>query len=245
MTLTFTILGINTVTLTVKDNYGTSAIETLLVKVTNPLLVNIDGSMFLTDTDLNYLPLFLNHYPEVNVTISGGVVRTVNPRHVLEWINVTNIGAMPLQSLKLNELIPLDWQVSQALKPEKAVHVYFANTTSLETNPEITRPSTIAVSPGHPELIRVAIPSFNATEIGHPLMPSQTILLSIRLSYALIGTSQSAAAYPRYYAFGAHAEAWTMTGFLGTTSGNVDLFGGEFYALAKTVGNRNHEPTIV
>ncbi len=246
-TLTFTVLGMNTVTLTVKDSYGASAIETLLVKAINPLLVTIRGSMFLTDTDLNYLPIYhqVDAWREVNVTISDGVVRTVNPRHVLEWVYITNSGYIPVQSVKVNEHLPLDWEISPASRPEMGVHVYFGNTSSLATNKDITQLSAISVSTGNPESIQVAIPNFNTTEIGHPLMPGQSFLVSVTLTYALIGTSQSAATYPRYFSSTAHIEAWTMTGFVGNNPGDINLFGAEFFALARTVSNRSHEPTIV
>ena len=240
-TLTFTVLGMNTVTLTVKDSYGASAIETLLVKAINPLLVTIRGSMFLTDTDLNYLPIYhqVDAWREINVTISDGVVRTVNPRHVLEWVYITNSGYIPVQSVKVNEHLPLDWKISPASRPEMGVHVYFGNTSSLATNKDITQLSTISVSTGSPESIQVAIPNFNTTEIGHPLMPGQSFLVSVTLTYALIGTSQSVATYPRYFSSTAHIEAWTMTGFVGNNPGDINLFGAEFFALARAVSKSN------
>jgi hypothetical protein len=52
-----------------------------------------------------------------------------------------------------------------------AIHVYYADTTSLSTDLEITQPSAITVSTGNPEKAHLSIPSFIATDILHPLMP--------------------------------------------------------------------------
>jgi hypothetical protein len=226
-TFPFPVVGVWTVTLTVQDNYGTSAIRTVLVAVINPLQVS--ASVFFTNSNLNYLP-------EVNVTLVNGVIRSVHPGSVLAWVNVTNTGSIPLQSLKLNENLPLDWTAKPPWLPSKAaVHVYYANTTSLATDTEITQPSTITSSTGSPKYIQVAIPSFNATEIGHPLMPGQSILISVNLGYALIGTPQSAATYPRYYSGGALVLAWTATGFAGNEAGYGQF--ATFIALALSVGS--------
>ena len=239
----FPFFGVWTVTLIVRDNYGTSAIETLLINVEN---LRLSVSMFFTDSDLNSLQLteFEFPTPTVNVTISGGVVRTVNPRHVLAWVNITNSGAVPFQSLKLNHSLPVDWTVDPPWLPGKgAVHVYYANSTSLATNPEITQTSTITVPTGDPSSIQVAIPSFNATGIGHPLMPGQSILLSVNLSYNLVGTAQSAATYPRLYFSEANTEAWTTSGFVGNKS--TDIGKAELGVRTSTVGQWNYKPAIV
>ncbi len=114
-----------------------------------------------------------------------------------------------------------------------AIHVYFAKTTSLAKNPEITQPSTITVSSGNPQTVQLSIPSFNATTIGHPLMPGQSILLSVKLTYGLIGTSQSASSYPRNYTDTAVAATWAQASFTGTEfTGSGSAF---FTADAKVV----------
>src|SRR5256885_11918974 len=61
-----------------------------------------------------------------------------------------------------------DWTVNPPWLPGKgAIHVYYANTTSLATNPEITKPSTITVTTGNPQTVLVAIPSLNARSEEH------------------------------------------------------------------------------
>ena len=195
----------------------------------------ISVSKFFTDSSLNPLLLDSNGNPAVNVTLASGVVRSTNPGQVLAWVNVTNTAEAPLQSLKLNETLPVDWKVDPAWMPALgAIHVYFANTTSLATNPEITQPSTIKVSTGNPEAVIVSIPSLNATVLGHPLMPGQSVLLSVKLTYGLIHTSQSPASYPRNYTDTASAAAWSRPNYMGIeASGTASA---SFIAYAKVVG---------
>ena len=192
-------------------------------------------SKFFTDSSLNPLPLDSNRNPVVNVTLAGGIVRSTNPGQVLAWVNVTNIAGVPLQSLKVNETLPVDWTVDPPWRPAVgAIHVFFANTTSLATNPDITQPSTITVSTGNPETVLLAIANFTDTAIVHPLMPGQSILLSVKLTYGLIRTSQSAASYPRNYTDTASVATWTQPFFTGTEfSGNSSGF---FIAVAIVLG---------
>jgi hypothetical protein len=191
-------------------------------------------SKFFTDSGLNPLPLDSKGNPRVDVVLANGVVTSTNPGQVLAWVNVTNTAGTPLQSLKVNETLPLDWKVDPPWMPAQgAIHVFLANTTSLPTNPEITQPSTIKVATGNSQTVGLSIPSFNATAIGHPLMPGQSILLSVKLTYGLIGTSQSASSYPRNYTDTALAAAWTKASFMGTEStGSGSAF---FTADAKVV----------
>ncbi len=194
----------------------------------------IHVSEFFTDSSLNSLPLDSKGNPKVDVVLANGVVTSTNPGQVLAWVNVTNTAASSIQSLKLNETLPVDWAVNPAWMPALGgIHVFFANTTSLATNPEITQPSTITVSTANPETVHLAIANLTATNIGHPLKPGQSILLSVKLTYALIGTSQSATSYPRDYTDTATAAAWTQTSFNGSKfAGNVSAF---FTAQAKVV----------
>ncbi len=191
-------------------------------------------SKFFTDSSLNPLPLDLNGNSKSDVVLANGIVKSTNPGQILAWVNVTNTSGSRVQSLKLNETLPVDWNVDPAWKPALgAIHVFFANTTSLLTNPEITQPSTITVSTGNPQTVQLSIPSFNATAIGHSLMPGQSILLSIKLTYGLIGTSQAASSYPRNYTDTAVAASWTQASFTGTEStGSGSAF---FIADAKVV----------
>ena len=194
--------------------------------------------IFFTDSTLSQLPSDSNDNPTVNVSIAQGKVVNTHPSKVLAWINMTNTSGSPLQSLRLNATLPMDWRINSPWMPGLgAIHVYFANTTMLDTNPEITQPSTITLSTGNPQTVQLAIPSFNTTAIGHPLMPGQSLLLSVKLTSSLTGTNQLAASYPRTYSDTAVASAWTQPSFTGTESvGTSSAF---FVAYARVLGDVN------
>jgi hypothetical protein len=221
-----------------KAGYTPASVNVSLTKDTDitikltPITLPLTVTKFFTDSSLCPLPLDSKGNPEVYVVLPGGIVRSTNPGEVLAWINVTNTAGVPLQSLQVNETLPVDWAVHPAWMPGLgAIHVYFANTTSLSTNPEITQPSTITVSTGNPQVVYLAIPSLNITAIGHPLMPGQTILLAVKLTYALKGTSQSTVSYPRNYTDTASAAAWSQPNYTGTqATGTATAF---FIAYAK------------
>ncbi len=200
-------------------------------------------SKFFTDSSFNPLPLDKTGNPKVDVVLAGGVVRSTNPGQVLAWVNVTNKGALAIQSLKVNETLPVDWVVAPPWMPAKgAIHVFFANTTSLATNPEITDPKTITVTTSNPETVILAIPNLNATAIGHPLLASHSILLAVKLDYGLDHTSQSFSSFPRNYTDTASAAAWTGISYTGTeTSASASAF---FIAYAKLLGDVNGDNKI-
>ncbi len=206
--------------------------------VLHPVALGV--TKFFTDANLNPLPKDANGNPKVNVVLANGVVTSTNPGQVLAWVNVTNTSGSSLQSLKLNDTLPVDWMVSPAWMPPKgsvgAIHVFYANGTGLSSETEITRPFTITVSTGNPGRVQLAISNFTATTIGHPLMPGQSILLSVKLSYGLMRTSQLASSYPRNYTDTAAGVAWTQASFAGVeSSGSGSAF---FMADAKVVCRR-------
>ena len=203
--------------------------------VLHPVALGV--TKFFTDANLNPLPKDANGNPKVNVVLANGVVTSTNPGQVLAWVNVTNTSGSSLQSLKLNDTLPVDWMVSPAWMPPKgsvgAIHVFYANGTGLSSETEITQPFTITVSTGNPGRVQLAISNFTATTIGHPLMPGQSILLSVKLSYGLMRTSQLASSYPRNYTDTAAGVAWTQASFAGVeSSGGGSAF---FMADAKVV----------
>jgi len=188
---------------------------------------------FFTTSTLTPLGLDSNGNPMINVTLAGAIVRSANPGQVLAWVNVTNNSGSSLQSLRLNDTLPVDWTVSPPWMPAKgAIHVFYANGTSLANESDITQPSTITVSTGNPETVHLAISNL-ASAIGHPLMPGQSILLSVKLTYGLIHTIQLASSYPRNYTDTAAGAAWTQASFTGIeSSGTGSAF---FIADAKVV----------
>src|SRR5436309_5831542 len=188
---------------------------------------------FFTTSTLTPLGLDSNGNPMINVTLAGAIVRSANPGQVLAWVNVTNNSGSSLQSLRLNDTLPVDWTVSPPWMPAKgAIHVFYANGTSLANESDITQPSTITVSTGNPETVHLAMSNL-ASAIGHPLMPGQSILLSVKLTYGLIHTIQLASSYPRNYTDTAAGAAWTQASFTGIeSSGTGSAF---FIADAKVV----------
>ena len=203
--------------------------------VTSLSIVTVSATEFFTDGNLNLLPPDSSGNPSVNVTLAGGVVKSTNPGRVLAWVKLTNVGDSPVQSLKVDETLPVDWAADPPWMPSVgAIQVFFANTTSLATNPEITQPSTITVSKGNPAVVHLAIADFRATVVGHLLMPGDALLLSVKLSYALKGTSQSTASYPRSYIDTATVMAWPQSSFIGAES--TDSSSAPFKADAKVVG---------
>src|SRR2546425_9419549 len=218
--------------------------ENLQGAMVTQTLASTRVSKFFTDSSLNPLPLDNNGNPMVNVVLGRNIVQSTNPGQVLAWVDVTNTGSTSLQSLKLNETLPVDWTVDPPWMPGKgAIHVYYANTTSLATNPEITDPSTITVTAGNPEVVHLAISSLSATAIGHPLLPGQSVLLSVKLTYGLIKTGQSFASYPRNYTDTASAVAWTQASYTGTKVSATSS--GFFVAYAKVVGDPGGDAPII
>lgn len=210
-----------------------SALLTRLVTVTFPS-PSIGVSLFFTSPSLNPLPLDNSGNSLVDVLFARGTVQTTHPIRVLAWLNVTNTGSIPLQSLRLDETLPVDWRVTPAWMPARAaVQVYYANATSLSANPVIT-PSNITVATGDPETVSLNMSDLTATAIGHALMPGQSLLVSVRLSYALTKTNQSLSSYPRNYTDTVEAMAWTDASYTGAESlATVSDF---FTAYARALG---------
>jgi len=164
---------------------------------------------------------------------SGEVVKSTNPGQVLAWLNVTNTGQLPLQSLRANQTLPLDWRTGPHGIPSKgAVHVFFRFTNGTMT--DITGQTKISVSTGNPQTVSLTISNIKSTAAGKNLAPGESILLSVKMSYGLIGTSQSARSYPRNYTDTSGVAGWTAPSFTGSqATGSTSGF---FLAYAKVVG---------
>ncbi len=199
-------------------------------------LASIAVTDFFTDAGLNPLPLDPNSNPSLTVVQARNVIRSTNPGEILAWVQVSNTGHIPLQSLTVTDTLPIDWQISPPWSPSVgAIHVYFGNSSSLATNLEITDPSTITVSTSNPEIVSVAIPNFNNTAIGQPLQPGQSILVSVKLSYGLTKTTQVFTSFPLTYTDSASASAFAQPSFTGSgASGTGSAF---FVAYLNVVGN--------
>lgn len=189
------------------------------VDIFTPKAANRMGvTQFFTDLSLNPLPVDSQGNPIANVTISDGTVRYTDPHRILAWVNVSDTSGFPIESLKLNETLPTDWIVSPSHMLNGAIgaiHVFYANGTSLATETDITKSVNVTISNTNPERVGLAVPSFTSI-VGHPLLSGQSILLSVRLGYGIVGTSQSAASYPRTYMCTVAVAAWTQEAYRGT-----------------------------
>lgn len=246
-TVTFQVVGSGFSPITIQNdqfsNGGSSGVTHTTTSGSYGSLNSITVSKFFTLGNFSALPLDGNGNPSVNVNLASGTVKGTNPGQIAAWVNVTNTGQKSLQSITLNDVLPIDWQVSPPwIPPKGAIHVYYTNTTSLASNPEITDPSTITVSDSNPQTISVKIPSLNNTEIGHPLLPGQSVLVSAMLSYGLDRTTQSFASYPRVYTDNATAIAYTATSYAGAqaTAGGT----ASFVAHAKVAGDMNGDGDV-
>ncbi len=209
------------------ESSGTGSAFFILFATQSPSLL---VSKFYTDTSLNPLPRDQFGNPKVDVVLAGGIVKSTNPGEIIAWVNVTNTSGLSVESLKVNETLPVDWMVAPT-QGKGAVQVFYANTTSLATNLQITVPSTLTVTTGNPETVLLSIPSFDSTLIGHSLLSGQSILLGVKLAYGLTMTSQPISSYPRNYTDTASAVVWASASFTGTEfSGTGSAF---FVADAK------------
>ena len=199
---------------------------------------SISASIFFTDPTLNMLPRDGHGNPMVNATIGltqtctgytpkhhqcenpreWYVVQRTSPTQIRAWINITNTSGSPLRALKLNETLPHDWAVSPGWGKltTQAIHDYWTNTTRLDTGHELTQYPTVTVGSSTPQVVHIIIPDFNKTAIAHLLLPHQSILVSVTLTYTPVGARQSLVSYPKNYTDTATIGAWNQTSFKGT-----------------------------
>lgn len=198
-------------------------------------------STYLTDGNNSPLPSDNSGLPSANVILSNGKVRSTNPGQVLVFTNVTNIGNTSLQSLILNDTLPVDWTVHPSWLPAiGGVTVFFEFSNG--TRVDITNKTMVTVSTGNPELISLSISSMTATLARQPLGPGESILLAAKLSYRLIGTSQSFTSYPRTYNDTSSASAWMQESF---TGGQASAGSSGFFTThAKVNGDVNGDGVV-
>ncbi len=232
-TLNATQLTNNLVTSLVQVGVVTQTQSQQIVQTVLQQTLQVSVKEFFTDPQLNPLPTDSNGNPKVDVVLAKGIVKSTNPGQVLAWLNVTNTGQLPLQSLRANQTLPLDWRTGPHGIPSKgAVHVFFRFTNGTMT--DITGQTKISVSTGNPQTVSLTISSIKSTAAGKSLAPGESILLSVKMSYGLIGTSQSARSYPRNYTDTSGVAGWTAPSFTGSqATGSASGF---FLAYAKVVG---------
>lgn len=185
----------------------------------------------------NLLPVDANGNPKVEVVLANGVVRSINPGEFRAWVNVTNTSPNPLESMRFTETLPMDWLVHPPFLPgQGAVHVLFVSSEHSSIR-QLDRSSEVTVSVVNPETVTVTIRDFSKTAAGQPLMPGDSLLLSVKLDYGLTGTGQLAGSYPRDYTDTATVSGFTLPSFTGVES--TATAQGLFVAYAKLVGSHN------
>jgi hypothetical protein len=209
--------------------------------IQSPPISQLSVSKFFTRGQAvdNLLPVDSNGNPKVDVVLSSGIVRSINPGEIRAWVNVTNTTPDPLQSVSLTETLPVDWLVHPPFLPGRgAIHVLFVDSQDGSVR-QLNHSLTVTVSSTNPEMVTVSIPDLTSTAAGHPLMPGDSVLLSVKLDYGLMGTSQDVGSYPRDYTDTATASGFTLPLFGGTEStGSAQ---GLFVAYAKAEGNQGND----
>lgn len=196
---------------------------------------------FFTDGSGSRLPVDSTGSPSVNVVLAHGTVRSTNPGQVLAWTNLTNTGTVSFSSLRMETQLPSDWTVSQPNQHSvKDVFVFFefGNRTILD----ITRSVSVSVSGSSPETVDLTVNNLTGTPAGTTLDPHDSLLLSVKLDYALVGTRHLPSNFPVTYQTNAIGIAWSLENFAGVT---VSATGSAiFNANAKVLGDVNGDLTV-
>jgi hypothetical protein len=246
-----TIVTVNTTSSTPSGNYvvvvtGTSGslsqVALILVSVLrSSFFPNISVRNFFTDGAGSLLPVDSTGSPSVNVVFARGVIRATNPGQIVAWVNVTNDGTIPFSSLKMEERLPVDWVLSPFTPRSRGeIHAFFQfkNGTLLD----ITTVGTIGVSGLNPETINLILANLTNTPAGKTLAPGESVLLSVKLAYGLIGTAQPPGRFPLSYGIASQAVAWVSPLFMGDHSS--DSSSAFFNADAKLMGDVNGDMNV-
>lgn len=203
-------------------------------KVWTPPPLKLQVSKFFTDTSTppKPLPVDAQGNPKVDVVIANGKVRSTNPGQIMGWVKITNTGLVPVTSVSITDTLPKDWNAHPAWDPSRgAIHIYrqpagatgFSSLTEIAWNASTVNitstPGTTGPTPGTgtPGVVMVAL---NVAAVsGNPLNRGESIMISIKLDYALKGTTQSGyRSYPFTYvntaqivATADHYLRWTGT----------------------------------
>jgi hypothetical protein len=246
-----TLVNVNTTSSTPPGNYaivvtGTSGSlsQTALILVSvlrSSFFSNISVRNSFRDGAGNLLPVDSTGSPSVNVVFARGVIRATNPGQIVAWVNVTNDGTIPFSSLKVQERLPVDWVLSPFTpksRGEIRVFFQFKNGTLLD----ITTIGTIGVSGLNPETINLILANLTSTPAGKALDPGESVLLSVKLAYGLIGTAPLPGRFPLTYGIASQAVAWVSPSFKGDQgSGSDSAF---FNAVAKVMGDVNGDMKV-
>jgi hypothetical protein len=193
---------------------------------------------FFTGAGQNPLPISSSGTATVNAVIVQGEVAATNPGQILDWVNVTNTGHGPLNSLQLNATLPSDWVASPGTGAG-AVHEFLVLTNGTALVP--TQNPGVALASGTPERVSVSFRDINNT-FNSPWTPGESILVSVKLTYNLKGTAQLSTSFPRNYVALASASAFDNSSFTGERANGS----GASYLIVqvKILGDVNGDGTV-
>ena len=215
--------------------FGTLTRPGIVVKVQLSSPSSLRASDSITDDSGNPIRTDAKGVPMVDVIINHGKVTATNPGELLAWANITNTGDVPVASLKLNETLPQDWKVRQSLTQYSGpinVFVRLSNNITID----VTNQTSMAIFGVNPETISVVINDMGETRAGE-LNPGQSLLVSAKIGYGLLHSSQPASTYPRNYTATSVVIGWTEPSFQGNdVSATASTL---FIAYAKTTSQAN------
>jgi len=187
------------------------------------------------------LPLDSLGNPSVNVVFAHGALRSTNPGQVVAWTNLTNIGASQLGSVRIEDQLPVDWSVSQSNhQSQDAVRVFLQEANG--TQVQLSRNITITIGGVRQETLFLTISNTTLALPTTSFDPGDSLLLSVKLDYQLIGTHISPSSFPTGYRSAALGLAWTLPGLGGMM---VSATGsGFFIAYARVWGDVNGDSKV-
>lgn len=198
-------------------------------KIFTPRTFNISIAMSLTDTRLH--PLVKDQWgPRVDIVLENGTVARTDPSRILVWLNVTNVGVESFNSARFDETLPREWTLAQSQTSSHEDGPVTAQTESDSQGPiklyfvpagggrhEITNGISMATTLTDREMVSITIGEM-AGMIGRSFRHGDVFVISVEITYALMGTRQSPTEYPRYNSLNSEVTVWTGSLFTNALS---------------------------
>jgi hypothetical protein len=174
------------------------------------VLAGIDLSNGFTDPQGNPLPTDpATGLRLVNVVLhKSGKVTSTNPGRIVHWMMATNSGDTPINSVSLRVELPVEWAIHPPWDPaHSGIRAFVLEESGAVVAQIEWKQLTVVSTPGipgsipgtgTPGTVEVDIADLPAA-IGKSLQPGEALRFELKLSYFLIGTTQSAAGYPVTY----------------------------------------------
>ncbi len=189
------------------------------------------------------LPVDSNGNPFVNVVLANMNVSSTNPGEVDAWVNATNTGTLTLQSIQIQETLPLNWVLNPPLNQSQGgAHAYyrFMNGTIVDITPKTVGHNVageLSASDTNPQVLTLTLNILQLSLAKKNMAPGEGILLQAKLQYGLKGTLQHARNYPTLAMDTAVAGGGTLSFLTGFQSSSTLL--ASFITNAKVLGDVN------